>query len=298
MALLKTLLDNIEKASLGPLVRDVKRSSRRRMLEIQYGEASHPGKRRPNNEDAVGSYFPPTRSQVRSQGYFFAMADGVGATDHGEIAAATAISVVLRDFKRQQEGVMLSSLLPFLMQQANSAVYHRMLSPRYVDKKLATTLLLCAIRYDQAIVSHVGDTRCYLVRGGRPRLITQDHTLLNEQKKNGTVSPKQAGEMENAHELARSLGPDILVTPDTTIFNLMAGDVLVLCTDGLHRVLTDSEIAAVASKKKKGTGETARDLVSRAVNLDGSENATAQVIRIRSVERVGTSRRIPFLVSD
>jgi len=188
--------------------------------------------------------------------------------------------------------------LPFLMQQANSAVYHRMLSPRYADKKLATTLLLCAIRYDQAIVSHVGDTRCYLVRGGRPRLITQDHNLINEQKKNGTVSPKQAEEMENAHELVRSLGPDILVTPDTTIFNLMTGDVLVLCTDGLHRVLSDSEIAAVASKKKKGAGETARDLVSRAINLDGSENATAQVIRIRSVERVGTSRRFPFLVSD
>lgn len=296
MALLKTLLDNIERAAFVPLI-DEKRSSGQRMLEIHYGEASHPGKIRPNNEDAVGSYIPPTRSQVRSHGYLFALADGVGSSDHGEVAAATAISVVLRDFAKAQEGAMLSTLLPYLMQQANSAIYHRMLSPRYLNKKMATTLLLCALRYDQAIVSHVGDSRCYLIRGGRPRLITQDHTVLNEQKRNGVLSPRQVEEMEDNQELARSLGPDILVTADTAVFNLMAGDVLVLCTDGLHRVLTDSEIAAVASKKK-GAGEIARDLVSRAVTLDGSQNTTVQVILIKAVERVGTGRRFPFLVSD
>ncbi len=296
MALLKTLLDNIERAAFVPLI-DEKRSSGQRMLEIHYGEASHPGKIRPNNEDAVGSYIPPTRSQVRSHGYLFALADGVGSSDHGEVAAATAISVVLRDFAKAQEDAMLSTLLPYLMQQANSAIYHRMLSPRYLNKKMATTLLLCALRYDQAIVSHVGDSRCYLIRGGRPRLITQDHTVLNEQKRNGVLSPRQVEEMEDNQELARSLGPDILVTADTAVFNLMAGDVLVLCTDGLHRVLTDSEIAAVASKKK-GAGEIARDLVSRAVTLDGSQNTTVQVILIKAVERVGTGRRFPFLVSD
>ena len=296
MALLKTLLDNIERAAFVPLI-DEKRSSGQRMLEIHYGEASHPGKIRPNNEDAVGSYIPPTRSKVRSHGYLFALADGVGSSDHGEVAAATAISVVLRDFAKAQEDAMLSTLLPYLMQQANSAIYHRMLSPRYLNKKMATTLLLCALRYDQAIVSHVGDSRCYLIRGGRPRLITQDHTVLNEQKRNGVLSPRQVEEMEDNQELARSLGPDILVTADTAVFNLMAGDVLVLCTDGLHRVLTDSEIAAVASKKK-GAGEIARDLVSRAVTLDGSQNTTVQVILIKAVERVGTGRRFPFLVSD
>ena len=297
MALLKTLLDNIEKASLAPLTKETKRSTGQRMLEIQFGEASHPGKIRPNNEDAVGSYVPRTRSEVRTHGYFFALADGVGSTDYGEVAAATAIAVVMRDFAQAKEGVMLSSLLPYLMQQANSAIYHRMLSPRYLDKKLATTLLLCALRYDQAVVSHVGDSRCYLVRGGRARQVTQDHTLLNEQKRNGMLSPKQAAELENPQQLARALGPDILVTPDTTVFNLMAGDVLVLCTDGLHSVLTDLEIAAVASKRKSA-GEIARDLVARAVHLDGSENTTAQVIRIRSVERIGEHRKIPFLVPD
>ena len=120
------------------------------MLEIQFGEASHPGKVHPNNEDAVGSYVPTSRSEIRSHGYFFALADGVGSSDYGEVAAATAIAVVMRDFAQAKEGVMLSSLLPYLMQQANSAIYHRMLSPRYMDKKLATTLLLCALRYDQA----------------------------------------------------------------------------------------------------------------------------------------------------
>jgi PPM family protein phosphatase len=266
------------------------------MLDVQFGEASDVGKVRPNNEDATGSFIPPSRHQARSHGYLFAVADGVGGLDNGEVAAATAISTVLANFAAAQGSSMLISLLPRMVQQANLAVYHRMLTPKFFEKKMATTLVLCAMRYDQAVVSHIGDSRCYLVRGGQARQVTQDHTLVNEQKKMGLISPGDAAESDTSHVLVRSLGPDISIAPDTTAFTLQTDDVIVLCTDGVHGVLTDLEISSVASKKKSA-GEIARDLVMRAVELDGTDNSTAQVIRVRSVEHVGMYRGRPYRVS-
>ena len=127
------------------------------------------GKVRTNNEDAMGSFIPASRQQARSHGYLFAVADGVGGMDLGEVASATAISVLTEEFAKAQAGAMLISLLPRLIQHANAAVHDRTLAPEYRGKKMATTLVACALRHDQAIVSHVGDSRCYLVRNGKAR---------------------------------------------------------------------------------------------------------------------------------
>jgi len=142
------------------------------MLEVQFGQASDFGKVRTNNEDAMGSFIPASRKQARTHGYLFAVADGVGGMDLGEIASATAVSVVAKEFAKAQAGAMLTSLLPRLIQQANAAVHDCTLAPEYRGKRMATTLVACALRYDQAVVSHVGDSRCYLIRGGTARQIT------------------------------------------------------------------------------------------------------------------------------
>ena len=113
-------------------------------------------------------------------------------------------------------------------------MHDRTLAPEYRGKKMATTLVACALRYDQAVVSHVGDSRCYLVRNGQAKQITQDHTLVNEQRKMGLISADEIAESDSRHVLIRSLGPEMFVSPDTTALTLQPGDVLVLCTDGLH----------------------------------------------------------------
>jgi protein phosphatase len=259
------------------------------MLEVQFGQASDFGKVRTNNEDAMGSFLPASRKQARSHGYLFAVADGVGGMDLGEVASATAVSVVTGEFAKAQAGAMLASLLPRLIQQANAAVHDCTLAPEYRGRKMATTIVACALRYDQAVVSHVGDSRCYLVRDGLARQITQDHTLVNEQRKMGLITASEIAESESRHVLIRSLGPEMFVSPDTTTIALQAGDVLVLCTDGLHDEMPETIIAQIVSQKKN-IDEIARELVTRAVEMDGNDNATAQVIRVRSVEQVGMYR--------
>jgi protein phosphatase len=263
------------------------------MLDVVFGQASDFGKIRTNNEDSMGSFIPSSRHQGRSHGYLFAVADGVGGMDLGEVASATAVSVVTEEFPKAQSGAMLISLLPRLIQMANSAVHDCTLTPQYRGKRMATTLVTCALRHDQAIVSHVGDSRCYLVRNGQAKQITQDHTWVNEQRKMGLISAGDIATSDSRHVLIRSLGPEMFVSPDTTALTLQPGDVLVLCTDGLHDEMSEEIMAKIVSQQK-GMDEIAKELVARAVEIDGNDNTTAQVIRVRSVEQVGMYRGRPY----
>lgn len=264
------------------------------MLEILFGQASDPGKVRTNNEDSMGSFLPASRQQARSHGYLFAVADGVGGMDLGEMASATAIRTITKEFPQAQGGSLLPGLLPRLVQHANAAVHDLLLQPQFRGKKMATTLVACAMRHDQAVISHVGDSRCFHVRGGKVRQITDDHTWVNQQRKLGLITAEDIKDSEARHVLIKSLGPEMFVAPDTNCVTLQPGDVLVLCTDGLHDELPESELAALVSQPRKDMDTIARELVARALDVDGNDNTTAQVIRIRSVEQVGMYRGRPY----
>ena len=263
------------------------------MLDVQFGQASDFGKVRTNNEDAMGSFVPASRAQTRSHGFLFVVADGVGGMDLGEVASSTAVSVLADEFAKAPSGSMLINLLPRLIERANTAVHDCRLDPKYRGQQMATTIVACALRYDQAVVSHVGDSRCYLVRKGQARQITQDHTLVNEQRKMGLISADEIAASDSRHVLIRSVGPEMFVSPDTTAVTLQAGDVLVLSTDGLHDEMKEQEIAAIVSQKKDAA-LIAKELVARAVEIDGGDNTTAQVIRVRAVEQVGMYRGRPY----
>jgi protein phosphatase len=263
------------------------------MLDVVHGQATDPGKVRKNNEDAVGAYVPSSRHEARSHGYLFAVADGVGGLDLGEVASATAISVVTKGFAEAQDGTMLVSLLPRLIVHANAAVHDVGLERERRGKNLATTLVACGFRHDQAVVSHVGDSRCYLVRHGKAKLLTEDHTFVNQQRKLGLISAGEMADSQSRHVLIRSLGPEMFVSPDTTSLTVQAGDVFVLCSDGVHDEMGDSELTRIVSQNKDPE-ELARELVARAVEIDGNDNTTAMVIRVRSVEQVGMYRGRPY----
>ena len=263
------------------------------MLDVQFGQATDFGKVRTNNEDAMGAFIPSSRQESRSHGYLFAVADGVGGMDLGEVASATAIATITEGFAKAQAGTMLMGLLPRLIQHANAAVHDCTLVPQYRGKNMATTLVACALRHDQAVVSHVGDSRCYLVRNGHAKQITQDHKWVNEQRKMGIISASEVAESDSRHVLIRSLGPEMFVSPDTTALTLLAGDILVLSSDGMQDEKNERTIASIVSQNKD-IEEIARELVARAVEIDGGDNTTAQVIRVRSVEQVGMYRGRPY----
>jgi serine/threonine protein phosphatase PrpC len=259
------------------------------MLDVIFGQATDVGRVRPHNEDAAGAVIPRSRQESRSRGWLFAVADGVGGLDLGEVASAKAIQVITNGFGQCQENASLASLLPSLIQQANSAVHDEGLHSERRGRHMATTLVACALRHDQAVISHVGDSRCYQVRDGKVLQLTRDHTWVAEQRKLGLITAAEAERSESRHVLTRSLGPEMFVTVDTTTVSLKPGDHLVLCTDGLYGGLYPEDISRVLSKNKDIDAIT-QDLVKYAVEVDGSDNATAQVIQIRSIEPMGMYR--------
>lgn len=259
------------------------------MLDVVFGQASDAGRVRPHNEDSAAWFAPRSRQESRSRGWLFTVADGVGGRDLGEVASSQAVRVLTESFAQSPENASLPALLPRLIQQANSAVHDEGLSPERRGRHMATTLVACALRHDQAVIAHVGDSRCYQVREGRATLLTRDHTWVNEQRKLGLITAAEAEHSDKRHVLTRSLGPELFVAAETTTVALRAGDVLVLCTDGLHDAMYAEDIARFAAQNKDAE-RIARELVNYAVEADGSDNATAQVIQVRSVEAMGMYR--------
>lgn len=245
----------------------------------------------------MGYFVPSSHHQVRSHGCLFVVADGVGGHDFGEVASSRAVSVLLDEYEKAQSGAVLISLLPRLVQSANAAVHDLGLAPEYRGKQMATTVVALALRHDQAVVSHVGDSRCYLIRGGRARQITEDHTWVNEQRKLGLISDSEMDEAEMRHVLSRSLGPQLHIKPDSVALTVQAGDIFVLCTDGLHDRMSAEQMAAIAIRHRN-MEDAARELVERALELDGNDNITAQVVRVRSVEQVGMYRGRTYRLSS
>ncbi len=115
-----------------------------------------------------------SRQQARSHGYLFAVADGVGGMDLGEVASATAISVLTEEFEKAQAGTMLIGLLPAPDSacQLRGPRLHGW-RPNIAARNMATRWWPARLRHDQAVVSHVGDSRCYLVRNGSARQVTR-----------------------------------------------------------------------------------------------------------------------------
>lgn len=265
------------------------------MLDVICGQASDPGRLRAGNEDAMGAFLPSSSQQAQSHGWMFVVADGVGGLDLGDIASAKAVEVMVKEFALAPPGTSLVSLLPRLVQYANAAVHDEALQPERRGKRMATTIVSCALRHDQAVISHVGDSRCYHLRRGKAVAVTRDHTVVAEQRRLGLISEAEAEHSEIRHILTRSLGPDRFVSADTTTLTLKPGDVLVLCSDGLYGGLYDENIARICSRQK-GIQEIAEELVRYAVEVDGSDNATAQVISIRSVETMAMYRGRPYRI--
>jgi serine/threonine protein phosphatase PrpC len=261
------------------------------MLDLEFSQFSDPGLVREGNEDYLGHFPPATPAEVRSRGWLFALADGVGGHERGEVASRLAVDSVVEGFRKAAPGAQLASLLPKLVQNANGEVYAAA-SGKPVGG-MATTLVLCALRFDQAVISHVGDSRCYLIRDGRATPLTRDHTLATEQVSLGLLSAQEAGDAPMRHVLSRAVGGDLVITPDTTQIQLNPEDVLLLCSDGLHGPLPAAEIAYVVTQRKDLQAAAER-LVAIANERDGSDNVSVLLIRIHSVERMGMYRGRPY----
>jgi serine/threonine protein phosphatase PrpC len=263
------------------------------MLDLEFVEKTDGGRVRDHNEDYLGHVRPDTNARVRSHGWLFALADGVGGHEKGEVASKAAIDSILAGFRESPGGESHAALLPRLVQKANAHVFETAVAGGRGAAGMATTLVACALRFDRVTVAHVGDSRCYLIHAGKATQITRDHTVANEQIRLGLVSAQDASGSSTRHILSRSLGTELVVNVDTDDHQLFPGDVLLQCSDGLHNSVGASEMAALCSPGLD-LPTAAATLVALANERDGGDNISVQLIRVRDVERMGMYRGRPY----
>ena len=262
-------------------------------LNVEFVQASDVGRIRDHNEDSHGYVRPVGAVQAQSHGWLFVVADGVGGQDLGEVASRVAVDSVTGNFQKSAGGEAHSTLLRRLVQAANHDVYEAGAAAKPGGASIGTTVVACGLRYDHAVIAHVGDSRCYLVRNGEARALTRDHSVAAEQVKMGLITAREGAESVNRHLLSRSLGNSLFVKVDITDQFLLAGDVLVLCSDGLHNSVLAADLARVLGPNAD-LQAAARTLIGLANERDGSDNITLQVVRIRGIERVGMYRGRPY----
>jgi PPM family protein phosphatase len=260
------------------------------MLDIEFAQLSDCGRVRDHNEDYLGCAVPRQGTTKHGQGWLFALADGVGGQQMGEVASQLAVETLLAGFRSAPDHESYLTLLPRLVQQANTRVFE-------TGASMATTVVACALRYDRVAVSHVGDSRCYRIRRGQAESLTRDHTVAGEHLRLGLISAGEYPGADTRRVLTRSLGPGMFVSAETREYQLLPGDLLLLCSDGLHGAIDSSGIGAAIADllgPHDSLDDAARGLIDLANRQDGSDNVSVQLIRIRGVERVGMYRGRPY----
>lgn len=263
------------------------------MLDVEFSQASDPGRSRGHNEDYLAYLAPSSPAEARTRGWLFALADGVGGHDFGEVASRAAVEKLIAGFRLAEGGETHTALLPRLVQAANTHVFETAMATRPGGASMATTLVTCALRFDRAVIAHVGDSRCYLIRNRQARQLTRDHTVANEQIRLGLITRSEANGLSTSSILSRSLGNDMFVVVDSSEHQVIAGDVLLLCSDGFYHSVQERDMVE-ATARSHDLQTAAAELVNIANQRDGSDNISVQIIRIKSVERVGMYRGRPY----
>ena len=225
----------------------------------RYAAATDVGLVRSNNEDAYLTA-PP----------LFAVADGMGGHRAGEVASAGAIRTLQKEAGHDTDSLVAA------VQSANRAV-HAEAAANPDLAGMGTTITAMMTTNDAAQIVHVGDSRAYLLRDGRLRRLTQDHTVVDRLAREGKIPAEEADRHPQRSVLERALGVGPEVDVDVQLLDVRPGDRLLLCTDGLTSMLNDEEIREILLTEKDPEA-AARALIDAALAAGGKDNVTAVIV--------------------
>jgi protein phosphatase len=230
-----------------------------------YASASDTGRKRRRNEDAWVAA-PP----------LFAVADGMGGAQAGEIASKLAAAALEdTDLGRLSGPERVTSLI----QEANRRVHERASSDPSTSG-MGTTMTVALVERDGVVIGHVGDSRAYRVRDHRIEQLTEDHSLVNELLKSGKLSPEEAETHPQRSVITRAVGTDPDVDVDAFTVEAEEGDVFLLCSDGLSDMVDDHDILDLVDRYHDDLDRATKTLVSAANRVGGEDNITVVAFAI------------------
>jgi protein phosphatase len=238
---------------------------------VELADLSDTGRVRHHNEDRSLARLP-----------VIAVADGMGGAKAGEIAAQVAVDEVAGLTAPVSAGEIRSAV-----ERANDTI-RRMASEDPDKSGMGTTLTAAMLEDGRLEVVHVGDSRAYLWRDGNLRQLTEDHSVVAELVRRGSISPEDAETHPHRNVITRALGAEPEVTADTVSEYLRDGDVVLLCSDGLSSYVSEERIAADLADAPDLPG-AARALVASANEAGGTDNVTVVLARVGIVGADGAS---------
>ena len=224
-----------------------------------YSAASDTGRKRRRNEDSY-VIAPP----------LFAVADGMGGAQAGEIASKLAAAALEDTDSGALSG---EDRVTSLIQEANRRVYERSNEDPNASG-MGTTITVALVEDSGVTIGHVGDSRAYRYREGSIEQITEDHSLVNELMKSGKLSPEEAETHPQRSVITRALGTDPDVDVDSFTVDAHVGDVFLLCSDGLTTMVDDDDILGVLERYHDDLDRATKSLVSAANRGGGEDNIT------------------------
>jgi serine/threonine protein phosphatase PrpC/CRP-like cAMP-binding protein len=254
-------------------------------MDLSFWAATNVGRKRQHNED---NYLIDQKLSL------FVVADGMGGHASGEIASQIAVAEIrsavdsrrdiLDAYARHEPGVTthdVLGVLEYAVQTAGVAIFDR--GQKESDKRgMGTTVSAFLLIGERGFIAHVGDSRIYMIRDGKPEQLTEDHSLINELIRHGKVTKETLAKSPYAsykNAVTRAVGVYETVQVDTMDLEVLPGDQFLLCTDGLHAYLDDGEITRQIAQEN--ITAIPDNLVEHANAGGGHDNITALVVRVQ-----------------
>ena len=246
-------------------------------LRLAVAELTDVGRKRERNQDNVTHRVPQEEDVLQNRGALFVVCDGMGGHAAGEIASQLGAETIRDAYYSAPEKDIINALA-YAVDQANQAIYsHAREHPELTG--MGTTCVTLVVAGGRAYIVNIGDSRAYVVRNGKLRQVSQDHSWVAEQVRVGLLTEEQARSHSHRNVITRSLGTQPNVTADLFIETMRDGDRLLLCSDGLHGYVDE----AVIEREMAGQGEpgvAAKNLIALANENGGPDNITALVVHL------------------
>ncbi len=245
---------------------------------LEVASATHPGRVRSHNEDSIAA---------DAEIGLAVLADGMGGYNAGEVASGIAVAMITAEMKKALADIKAGALdgngaerlLGKHAVKANAAIYHAAQNQTQYSG-MGTTLVAALWHDNRMAVGHIGDSRLYRLRGDILEQITRDHSLLQEQIDNGMITREQARFSQNKNLVTRAVGIDPEVDAEVHTYPVQAGDIYLLCSDGLSDMVTDEDIQHTLSSLQANLPLAAEHLVQQANDNGGRDNISVILVRV------------------
>lgn len=229
-----------------------------------------------HNEDFVTCWEPTTQEEEQQHGWFYIVADGVGGAEAGEVASQYASERVKEHYLNDEVTLERGERLRQAMQRANTEL-RQLVATQPESRRMATTMVTTVIANQQATIANVGDSRAYLWRSGLIQQITKDQSLVAKLVEEGAISEAEAENHPYQNVILYSIGSDRNPKIDLFEVALIWGDILVMCSDGLIKHVSNVEIGDHVSRREPDEATAA--LIKLANERGGRDNISVAVLR-------------------